>query len=151
IERTVPLVHRIHSVDSVRLLQALDSLPVERRVEVLLEFNCGGEASKQGFSPAEAAGLAEVLRGVKLVRVVGLVTMAPYEEEPERCRPVFAHLRQLRDQLRREVGDIHPLGELSMGMSNDFEAAVEEGSTVVRLGSVLFSGLPVACGEKGQP
>jgi pyridoxal phosphate enzyme (YggS family) len=140
IERTVPLVHRIHSADSERLLTALEGAPGSRPLEVLLEVNCGGEASKGGFAPEQVGPLAPFLRGLKRVRVAGLMTMAPFEEEPERCRPVFSRLRQLREQLRREVGDLHPVNELSMGMSNDFEVAVEEGATLVRLGTVLFEG-----------
>jgi uncharacterized pyridoxal phosphate-containing UPF0001 family protein len=77
------------------------------------------------------------------------MTMAPYEENTERCRPVFARLRELRDRLRREVDGLHPLNELSMGMSNDFEPAVEEGATMVRLGTILFEGLPAPAGEEG--
>jgi pyridoxal phosphate enzyme (YggS family) len=141
IERTLPLVHRIHSVDSERLLAALDALDLGRVVEVSLEFNCGGEASKLGFDPEQARTLGPILRSLKRVRVMGLMTMAPFEDDPERCRPVFTRLRQLREQLRREAGEQHPLGELSMGMSNDFEVAVEEGATAVRLGTVLFEGL----------
>jgi pyridoxal phosphate enzyme (YggS family) len=141
IERTLPLVHRLHSVDSDRLLTALDDVDLGRPLEVMLEFNCGGEASKLGFAPEQAGSLVPVLRSLKRVRVVGLMTMAPFEDDPARCRPVFVRLRQLREQLRGEVGALHPLGELSMGMSNDFEVAVEEGATAVRLGTVLFEGI----------
>jgi PLP dependent protein len=148
IERTLPPIHRLHSADSERLLDALDAAPVERPIEALLEFNCGGEASKHGFAPEQAGALSAVLRRLKRVRVVGLMTMAPFEEDPERCRPVFARLRQLRDELRQEAGGLHPLDELSMGMSNDFETAVEEGATMVRLGTVLFEGLPAPMGGR---
>jgi pyridoxal phosphate enzyme (YggS family) len=144
IDRTLPLVEMIHSVDSLRLLSALDEAG-ERRgrpVEVLLEVNCSGEASKHGFTPAEVPGLATTLRGVKGCRVLGLMTMAAPEDDPERCRPTFALLRRLGEELRREAGDLHPLTDLSMGMSNDFEVAVEEGATLVRLGTILFAGLP---------
>jgi pyridoxal phosphate enzyme (YggS family) len=137
IERTVPLVHAIHSVDTERLLRALDEAGP---ASVYLEFNCSGEASKQGFAPEQAAALPALLNELRRVRVVGLMTMAPHEEDPARCRPVFARLRQLRDALRQQAGARHPLGGLSMGMSNDFETAIEEGATVVRLGSVLFEG-----------
>jgi pyridoxal phosphate enzyme (YggS family) len=146
IERTLPLVHLIHSVDSERLLGALDAVDVGRPVEVLLEFNCGGESSKSGFPPEQAPALAPLLNKLKRVRIAGLMTMAPYEETPEKCRPVFARLRRLLEQLRREVGSAHPLPELSMGMSNDFEVAVEEGATLVRLGTILFTGLPAGEG-----
>jgi pyridoxal phosphate enzyme (YggS family) len=148
IERTLPLVHRIHSVDSERLLAALEAAPAVRPPEVLLEINCSGEASKGGFCPAQVGLLVPVLRGLQRVRVLGLMTMAPFEEEPERCRPVFARLRQVRDQLRQEVGDVHPLQELSMGMSNDFEVAIEEGATAVRLGTVLFEGAVEKAGSQ---
>jgi pyridoxal phosphate enzyme (YggS family) len=144
IERTLPLVHRLHSVDSQRLLAALDE--AERPAEVMLEVNCSGESAKQGFAPADVAALEAPLRALRRVRVVGLMTMAAYEEDPERCRPTFALLRRLRDELRQKLGDVHPLTELSMGMSNDYEVAVEEGATAVRLGTVLFAGLPPAEG-----
>jgi pyridoxal phosphate enzyme (YggS family) len=138
IERTLPLVHRIHSIDSLRLLAALEQA---RPVEVFLEVNCSGEASKGGFRPDEVPGLAGELAKLRHFRVVGLMTMAAPEEDPQRCRSTFVTLRQLRDELRRDVGEHHPLNELSMGMSNDFEVAVEEGATSVRLGTVLFEGL----------
>lgn len=136
IDRTLPLVHRLHSVDSLRLLDALEAHG--RPVEVYLEFNCSGEASKGGFRPEEASALVEPLGRVRQVRVVGLMTMAALEEAPERCRPTFARLREVRDELRRQT--THPLAELSMGMSNDYEVAIEEGATCIRLGTVLFEG-----------
>jgi pyridoxal phosphate enzyme (YggS family) len=142
IDRTLPLVACIHSVDSLRLLRALDAVEGLTLPRVLLEFNCSGEGSKQGFAPEEVATLAETLATLRRVRVAGLMTMAAYEEDPQRCRPTFVQLRQLRDELRGRVGALHPLTELSMGMSNDFEVAVEEGATLIRLGTVLFAGLP---------
>ena len=143
IERTLPLVHRIHSVDSLRLLHALEDTRAERPVEVLLEVNCSGEASKQGFPPTEVHSVVRGLGHVHHVRVVGLMTMAAFEEEPEKCRQTFAYLRKVRDVvLTGLVSPPHELTDLSMGMSNDFEVAIEEGATMVRLGSVLFEGLP---------
>lgn len=144
IERTLPLIHRLHSVDSPRLLAALEAAESPRPIEVMLEVNCSGESSKQGFAPADVPGLTESLRSLRRVRVVGLMTMAAYEDDPERCRPAFALLRRVRDELRQAVGGAHPLSELSMGMSNDFEVAIEEGATAVRLGTVLFEGVPQA-------
>jgi hypothetical protein len=143
IERTLPLVCRIHSVDSLRLLKALDEAAAKRPTapEVLLEINASREPNKHGFTPEEVPGLAAELRALRHLRVAGLMTMAAYEEDPERCRPTFALVRNLRDRLRRELGSPDALPELSMGMSNDFEVAVEEGATLVRLGSVLFEGL----------
>jgi len=77
---------------------------------------------------------------LKYVRVTGLMTMAAYEENPEKCRPTFAALRELRDRLQESVGSAHPLTDMSMGMTNDFEIAVEEGATLVRIGTALFAG-----------
>lgn len=141
IERTLPLVRLIHSVDSVRLLQSLEQEAASRghAVAALLEVNASGEANKQGFAPADVPGLIPTLRELRHVHVHGLMTMAALQE-PEACRPAFAQVRALRDQLRDTLGPPHLLTELSMGMSNDFEIAIEEGATLVRLGSVLFEG-----------
>jgi pyridoxal phosphate enzyme (YggS family) len=146
IERTLSLVHSIHSVDSLRLLTALDAEAATRQAapEVLLEVNASREANKHGFTPEEVIGLAPALWEVRHLSVVGLMTMAAYEDDPERCRPTFALLRDLRDRLRKELGAPDALPHLSMGMSNDFEVAVQEGATLVRLGSVLFEGLTEA-------
>jgi pyridoxal phosphate enzyme (YggS family) len=143
VERTLPLTARIHSVDSVRLLLALEVEAARRRtvLPALLEVNAGGEASKHGFRPDEVPALAAEVAGLRWLRVDGLMTMAAYEEDAERTRPTFALLRRLRDDLRRRLGQADGLPHLSMGMSNDFEVAVEEGATFVRLGTVLFEGL----------
>jgi pyridoxal phosphate enzyme (YggS family) len=151
IERTLSLVHAIHSIDSLRLLESVDKLQPSRPVEMLLlEFNCSGESSKHGFAPEEVAALPAVLRKLQRTRIAGLMTMAPLEENPQRCRSVFARLRELLVRLQKEVGDVHPLKELSMGMSNDFEVAVEEGATLVRLGSVLFEGVPATMSGENE-
>jgi pyridoxal phosphate enzyme (YggS family) len=140
IDRTLPLVQQIHAVDSVRLLQALEEEAARqlRHVPVFLEVNASGEASKQGFAPAELLGLVPMLRALKQVQVRGLMTMAAFQEA-EACRPTFIVLRNLRDDLCHQLGDSHRVEHLSMGMSNDFEIAIEEGATFVRLGTVLFS------------
>jgi PLP dependent protein len=141
LERTLPLVQRIHSVDSLRLLDALEEAcrQASRVLPALLEVNASREASKHGFAPEDLLGWAARLAEPKYVRIEGLMTMAAYEEDPERTRPTFAALRRLRDRLAAELG--RPLPHLSMGMSNDFEIAVEEGATLVRLGTVLFEGM----------
>jgi hypothetical protein len=143
IERTLPLVHMIHSADSLRLLVAIDEEAGRRGrvLDVLLEMNASREASKHGFAPQEVPALAAEINRLHHIRVSGLMTMAAYDEDPEKSRPTFALVRQLRDRLRGEVAPAHPLDHLSMGMSNDFEVAVEEGATLVRLGTVLFEGL----------
>jgi pyridoxal phosphate enzyme (YggS family) len=145
IERTLPLVRLIHSADSRRLLAALEEAPPgdrEEPVPVLLEVNASREANKHGFTPEELPGLVAQLAMLRHVQVQGLMTMAALEDDPERCRPTFASLWRLRDRLRGELAHPHDLRELSMGMSNDFEVAVEEGATLVRIGTALFEGLP---------
>ncbi len=143
IDRTLPLVAMIHSVDSLRLLTALEEAAArqERTVDVLLEVNAGGEASKHGFPPNEAEKVPQTLPSLRHVRIRGLMTMAAFTDDPRDCRPTFTALRDLRDRLRDRLGPPHSLEHLSMGMSNDFEVAVEEGATLVRLGTVLFEGL----------
>lgn len=143
VERTLPLVHLIHSVDSLRLLAAVEEEAGRqlRVVDVLLQVNASREASKHGFAPEQVPALVQEINKLHNVRVRGLMTMAAYDEEPEEARPTFALVRGLCDRLRREVAPAHPLDHLSMGMSNDFEVAVEEGATLVRLGTVLFEGL----------
>jgi PLP dependent protein len=144
IERTLPLVRLIHSVDSLRLLEALEKEAVKqhRPVPALLEVNAGREPNKHGFAPEEIPLLLPKLGMLQHVRVQGLMTMAPLEEVTERCRPTFTALRILRDRLQGELRPPHTLEHLSMGMSNDFEVAVEEGATLVRIGTALFEGLP---------
>lgn len=142
VERTLPLAHLVHSVDSLRLLEAVEreAERQDRTVPVLLEVNTSGEASKQGFAPAAVLSLAAPLAALRRVQVRGLMTMAPLQT-PEACRPMFGNLRRLRDRLRAELREPHRVDLLSMGMSNDFEVAIEEGATHVRLGSVLFEGI----------
>jgi pyridoxal phosphate enzyme (YggS family) len=142
IERTLPLVHRIHSGASLRLLTALEHEAKRqgRSMDVLLEINASREANKQGFAPEEVLELQPALKELKCVRVTGLMTMAAYEENPERCRPTFIALRELRDRLLEGMQGTHSLTDLSMGMTNDFEIAVEEGATLVRIGTALFAG-----------
>lgn len=139
VERTLPLVSLIHSVDSERLLRAIDAAAeaLPQTAAVLLEVNISGDLSKHGFAPQEMpdriAGLAEFKR----VSVRGLMGMAALEGDIDSARRDFQRLRELRDQLRRLPGG-KGLVELSMGMSGDFDAAIEEGATIVRIGSALF-------------
>ena len=146
VETILPLVHLIHSVDSVRLLNALEQEAAKqnRTAVVLLEVNVSREANKHGFapfSPEEIPDLVKAIAGFKHVQVTGLMTMAALESEPERSRATFAELWQLRDRMRPDFPSPHDLRHLSMGMSNDFEVAIEEGATLIRLGTVLFEGL----------
>ncbi len=143
IERTLPLVYCFHAVDSSRLLDALEAEAAKlgRRLPVLLEVNASRESAKQGWRPEDVPALADHLAKLSSLEVRGLMTMAAFEENPENCRPTFRETRQVLEELAVRVGSAHPLNQLSMGMSNDFEIAVEEGATLVRLGSVLFEGI----------
>ncbi|MCS6851033.1 MAG: YggS family pyridoxal phosphate-dependent enzyme [Gemmataceae bacterium] len=144
IERTLPLVYLCHSADSIRLLDALEQAADRqgRTVPVLLEVNASREPAKHGFAPEEVPPLVPRLNELRRVVIRGLMTMAAYEEDPERCRRTFRELRELRDALRARLAPLHRLDELSMGMTNDFEVAIEEGATMVRIGTALFGGLP---------
>ena len=141
IDKTVPLLTLLHSVDSPRLAEALSEFGAARNepVPILLEVNCSREGQKHGFAPDSLVPFAETLVKLDGVRVEGLMTMAAYGGPPEASRPAFAELRELRDQLRAATG--LPLTQLSMGMSGDFEVGVEEGATLVRVGTTLFEGL----------
>jgi uncharacterized pyridoxal phosphate-containing UPF0001 family protein len=99
--------------------------------------NVSGEQSKHGLEPEQLKEFIRQLQAYDRIRPIGLMTMAPYEIEPEQTRPIFRSLRELRDDLNEQMILNEPLTELSMGMSNDFEVAVEEGATRVRLGTVL--------------
>ncbi len=137
LDKTVPITTLMHSVDSVRLLDAL--VAFGKPVSVLLEVNCSREEAKGGFAPEEILTLGDRLVSPTRVKVEGLMTMAAYDTTPEACRPTFAELHKLRDELQQRTGLNLP--HLSMGMSNDFEVAVEEGATLVRIGTTLFTGL----------
>ncbi len=130
----------IHSVDSLRLLQRIESLSLETGLPaaVLLEVNVSGEAAKDGFSVAELKDAWPAVMQLRSVQVNGLMTMAPLTGEEAELRRTFGGLRELRDEL---ASPELPLAELSMGMSNDFEIAIEEGATLVRIGSLLYEGL----------
>lgn len=132
----------IHSVDSDRLIQKIDSVgkELQQRPRVLLQINVSGEETKSGFEPtAIVENWTQVVTSCPHVDVVGLMTMAPATEDTALIRSVFRSLRQLRDDLLSKHGVVLP--ELSMGMSGDFEIAIEEGATLVRIGSRLFDGL----------
>jgi pyridoxal phosphate enzyme (YggS family) len=127
----------VHSVDSGRLADAVSRIGELRGapIRVLMQVNASGEASKGGVSPDEAAVEGERWFGLRGLSVEGVMTMAPLEADERTLRDTFGEARRVRDVL---VAQGHPASELSMGMSNDYEVAVEEGATMVRLGTVLF-------------
>ena len=133
----LPVTGRLHAVDSLRLAEEIARVTRTRDLEadVCIEVNVSGEESKFGIQPEAAAELAEQIDAMQRVRCIGLMTMAPFVTDVEGARPVFARLRELRDEIRERVGDCV---ELSMGMSNDYAVAIEEGATIVRVGTAIF-------------
>ncbi len=129
----------IHSLDRLSLAQAIEKRAAQLGVQVpcMIQVNVSGEDSKHGLEPEQLPELLEAIKSFQYVQPVGLMTMAPYEAEAEQTRPVFRALRELRDKMNATVALNAPLTELSMGMSNDFEVAIEEGATWVRLGTIL--------------
>ena len=138
VRQVLPCVSLIHSVDSVSLVEELEKR-TETEVQVLLEVNVSEEQTKYGILPAAAETFLERVAVYRKVNFVGLMTMAPLVDDPEAARPVFRSLRELRDRLAITYSDRYRLSELSMGMSNDYQIAVEEGATIVRLGTALLS------------
>ncbi len=128
----------IHSVDSLALAEEVQKQAEKaaKRMPVLLEVNVAGEASKFGYAPARLLQELGQLNALPRLEIHGLMTMAPWSPDAERARPVFRRLRELKQECEQLLGA--PLAHLSMGMSGDFEVAVEEGATLVRIGTALF-------------
>ncbi len=140
VRRALPLFDVFHGIDGQPLLERVDRIAGELGLtrEVLVQVNISGEASKGGVEPHEVMALAERATRLEAVRLVGLMTMAPYVATPEAARPVFTALREIRDDVVSRLGISLP--ELSMGMSGDAEVAVEEGATFVRIGTAIVGG-----------
>jgi pyridoxal phosphate enzyme (YggS family) len=128
----------IESVDSLALAEELDkwSDKQAKTLPVLLEVNIAGEASKFGYPPARLLAELPRINALKHLEIHGLMTIAPWTAEPEKVRPCFRQLRELREECGQILGA--PLPHLSMGMSGDFEVAIEEGATIIRVGTALF-------------
>jgi pyridoxal phosphate enzyme (YggS family) len=141
VARTLPLTALVHSVDTARLLAAINNAATETRPRVLLEINISGDASKHGWQPDDMLDVIDGLTAYSNVEIIGLMTMASRSGDVEHARRDFAALRELRDQLRPSCPPHCQLSELSMGMSRDFAVAIEEGATIVRVGSTLFEGV----------
>ncbi len=143
VARTLPMAATIHSVDSPRLLKAINEAAAHQqaRPRVLLEINCSGEAEKHGFTPDELREFAGELAEYPAVEICGLMTMAAGDGNLVTAAANFASLRDLRDELAPALPAGVDLAELSMGMSGDFEVAIAEGATIVRVGSALWEGV----------
>lgn len=134
----VELFDLIHSVDSLKLAQELSkrAQKIEKKIPILVEVNVSGETSKFGYFPELLIGEIQSIAALPYLEVQGLMTMAPFTDNPEDTRPVFRKLRELKSRCEDILNQ--PLPHLSMGMSNDFEIAVEEGATLVRIGTAIF-------------
>ena len=139
--RAVNLFDVIHSLDSIDLAQRLDRLCVEEgrdNLSVLIQVDLGHEETKSGIDETELEQLVESLGSLERLQLIGLMTLPPFFENPEDGRPFFRKLRELRDQHAAQGAFGDRKGELSMGMTNDFEVAIEEGATMVRIGTAIF-------------
>ncbi len=134
----VQLFSMIQSVDSLHLAEEINRRceQAARTMPILLEVNVAGEASKYGYAPAGLLDEIEAINDLPRIEIHGLMTIAPYAASPEKARPFFRQLRELKQECEGRLGA--PLGELSMGMTGDYEVAIEEGSTMVRVGTGLF-------------
>jgi len=139
-KKAAPAFSTIHSVDSVELLQKIDAAANDagRTPELLIQVDVAGEATKFGLPPTEVPQLFDAAVRCRASRVVGLMALPPIPESPEDARPWFRRLRELRDEWLAAGVPGSMLAELSMGMSGDFEVAIEEGSTMVRIGTAIF-------------
>jgi len=145
--RALHLFDVIHSLDSIELARRLDRLCVEagrQSLPLLIQVDLGHEETKSGIDEQELRQLVEAVQQLERLDLIGLMTLPPFFDDPEQARPYFRRLRQLRDELAsRAVFRTNP-GDLSMGMTHDFEVAIEEGATMVRIGTAIF-------GEREQP
>ncbi len=138
--KAAELFNVIETVDDVKVAETLNhrAETLNRSLGVMIQVNLSGEPQKSGISENEVEKLVESIRGLPLVNLIGFMTMPPFFDDPDRARPYFARLRELSERLTRS-GILSPeMNELSMGMSGDFEVAVEEGATLVRIGTTLF-------------
>jgi pyridoxal phosphate enzyme (YggS family) len=139
--KAVQLFDVIHSIDSSALVRRLDTLSNELgrdRLEVLIQLDLAGEMSKSGADMDELPEIVDTIRSSACLQLTGLMTLPPFFEDAEQTRPYFRRLREIRDRLSEQGAFGAGTGHLSMGMSHDFETAIEEGATMVRVGTALF-------------
>jgi PLP dependent protein len=147
----VQLFQMIQSVDSLSLAAEINKFAdkLARTVPILLEVNVAGESSKFGYNPTRSLSDLPEINALPKIEIHGLMTVAPWAQDPEKVRPVFRKLRELKEQCEQTLGA--PLPHLSMGMSGDFEVAIEEGATIVRIGTALFGPRPRLARENDGP
>ncbi|MDT2573680.1 YggS family pyridoxal phosphate-dependent enzyme [Enterococcus raffinosus] len=126
-----------HALDSLRLAQEIQKR-AEHQIDCFIEINVSGEESKHGINPAELHSFIQEIAGLDKIRVIGLMTMAPYEASEKEVRTIFSTLKDLQESVKKLNLQYAPCTELSMGMSQDFKTAIEEGATFVRIGTALF-------------
>ncbi|HSU54998.1 MAG TPA: YggS family pyridoxal phosphate-dependent enzyme, partial [Candidatus Dormibacteraeota bacterium] len=138
----VALFEMVQSVDSFNVAEELNKRAEQasKTLPILLEVNSGGEASKFGYSPEQMLADLPRINSLPRLEVHGLMTVPPWAPNPEKVRPIFRQLRELKEKCEQVLGA--PLPHLSMGMSGDFEIAIEEGATIVRIGTALFGARP---------
>jgi pyridoxal phosphate enzyme (YggS family) len=136
----VPWIAMIHAVDGAGLAREIDTRAraSRRAVDCLVEVNTTGEGSKFGVQPEQALALVREMRDLRSIRVNGFMTIGPFLPDPEGSRPMFRRLRELRDEARALRQENAPMEHLSMGMTGDFEVAIEEGATILRIGTAIF-------------
>jgi pyridoxal phosphate enzyme (YggS family) len=140
VRSVLPVVSCVHSVDSLRLAEEIhvQAETLGRALDVLLQVNCSEEPQKSGCAVGAAQHLAGLIRTLKNLRLIGLMTMGPLSADPEQARPSFRRLRELFEDIWHDSVGGEDFRELSMGMSQDFTVAIEEGATILRIGSALF-------------
>jgi pyridoxal phosphate enzyme (YggS family) len=140
-KRALKLFDVIHSLDSIELAQRLDRLCEEENrdlLPVLIQVKSGTEETKSGVDGKDLFELVETVESCRKLKLIGLMSVPPYFDEPENVRPFFRRLRELRDEIKKRGSFGDAVGELSMGMTHDFEVAIEEGATMVRIGTAIF-------------
>jgi PLP dependent protein len=145
VKYVVKLFDLIHSVDSIKLIMEIDkqAKKISKTQDILIQVNVAGEVQKSGISPDQVFEMLKAVSKLENISVKGLMTMPPYFNDPEKVRPFFKQLRELSNRIKKELSDLsYPphirLDELSMGMTGDFEAAIDEGATMVRIGTAIF-------------
>ncbi len=140
VNHAVDLFEMIHSVDRLSLAREINSVAAKKKkkTRILVQVNISGEEAKSGINPGGITSLVSEIASMSNLSLEGLMTMPPYFDDPERARPYFTALRELRNKIIAENSGEIRLKELSMGMSGDFEVAIEEGSTAVRIGTAIF-------------